>query len=225
MLEEALRYNVLPRTVYAALSNLSERAEQLVSHLQARGVRTMSVSQRELTALADTDSPQGVVAVFDRPVMSLGQLWDESTRKVVWCPDIADPGNLGTIIRTALAFGLDLVIVGEAAVEPYSPKVIRSSAGAALALPIAVATAKEVLDMCQRMSMDLIVADSRPEEALSIDELVSGSFVLALGSEAHGVDAEISEAATVRVRIPHADKVESLNVAVAGAILMQRLYG
>jgi RNA methyltransferase, TrmH family len=225
LLEEALRHDVFPCVVYVARSALSDRGEQLVARMENCGVRTAAVRQRELEQMADTDSPQGLVALFDRPAVSLTQLSSDSLRKIVWCPDIADPGNLGTIVRTALAFDFNLVIVGENAVDPWSPKVVRSSAGAVLALPVVTAGVPETLRLAEAAAVRLVVADSHgTDDPTSLDRLDGDRVMLVLGSEAHGVAPEAIRAGSLRVRIPHTDKLDSLNVAVAGAILMQRLY-
>ena len=130
LLEEALRHRVKPRTVYFAPSLLSARGEKLVARFRRGRVDLEEVPARTLTKLSDTATPQGVVGLFATPQKAPAELYDRRFRNILLCEDISDPGNLGTLLRSALAFGFEMVLLCGSCAEPYSPKVLRSSVGA-----------------------------------------------------------------------------------------------
>ncbi|MCK4858571.1 MAG: hypothetical protein KAT58_11425, partial [candidate division Zixibacteria bacterium] len=111
LLEESVRRRFLPRTVYYAPSMLSTRAEKLVGQLRGRAVETVQLSARDLRSMSDTESPQGIVGLFARPDTKLTKLYQPKHRKLVLCEDISDPGNLGTLARSSLAFGFHLMLL------------------------------------------------------------------------------------------------------------------
>ena len=134
---------------------------------------------------------------------------------------IQDPGNAGTLVRAAVAFGVDAVIVLDGTVDPWSPKTVRSSAGMIFRLPVVRASAADAIGRLQEVRVPILVADARGEdvEARRRDR----GFALVVGNEGAGVRPEIAEgaAASVAVRMP--GPAESLNVAMAGAILLHAL--
>jgi len=226
LLEEALRHRFLPETVYFSESLLSERGLELAEGFRSRRVEVKAVTAQQMERMSDTRSPQGILGRFVLPDQSEAKLWTGSGRNILLCEDINDPGNLGTLIRSALAFGFDrLALCGNAA-EVYAPKVLRASAGALFAIK----TARTNVDTLRKRLADsdwrLVAADLRgePIRRLTAGIKGTGKLILALGSEAEGLSSELLELASLRMRLEHDRKVESLNVAVAGSILMQQIY-
>jgi TrmH family RNA methyltransferase len=215
-IEEAVRAGIPPALVFFDPSSLQSnaRARTLVSQLRASAADVDEVSAKVLAALSETQTPQGIVAVFPYPNLLL----PASPDLVLVIDNVRDPGNLGTILRTAWAAGADVALLAPGSADPFNPKVVRASMGAHFAVPIAARPWPEIrsyLDHVDRISLaeaggetDYRTADWRPPLALII------------GSEASGAGGEARELATARVRIPMPGGAESLNAAVATAILL-----
>lgn len=173
-----------------------------------------------MARLSDASTPPGIVAVV-RTALS-GAI--ASAGPVLVLDGVSDPGNVGTLLRTAAAFGASVVSVGGA--DPFGPKAVRASAGACYRVPI------HRIDDGATLAADLH-GDGRPVLGLAADgpltlvEAVArrpaSGVVLVVGSEPHGLSAAVSAATDSLVRIPMAPGVESLNVAAAGAIAMHAL--
>ncbi len=225
LLEEAIRHDVRPEAVFFAPSSLSDRGSQLVERFRDQKVRCEPMPVRQIGKLADTKSPQGIVGLFTAPATDLQKLYRPDFRSILVCDGVADPGNLGTLLRSALAFDFDLVILTGRSTEPYSPKVVRSSMGAMFGLRIAVAESDAVAALINDSGCTVLAAtvgDGGDEWRGRIRS--NGRLVLTIGSEAEGLSPEIEALATVRAHIAHSAKVESLNAAVAGSILMKEVY-
>lgn len=171
--------------------------------------------------LADTQNPQGILLVLRmKPMQSeLNKLLREKKFLLI-LEDIQDPGNIGTILRSADWFGADLVIVSAGSVDLYNPKVVRSSMGSLFHLSFTetnnLAGTIKVLRQCY-----FTVVSSAPQARNRLPALqVKPPLALILGSEARGVSPAIQQLATTTVGIPQYGEAESLNVAVAGGILM-----
>jgi TrmH family RNA methyltransferase len=176
----------------------------------------VEVDDRTLAELADTRTPQGVLAVFAEPAPSEAALTAES--RVVVIDAVQDPGNLGTLIRSAAAFGFDRVVCLDGTVDPWSPKVVRGSAGTVFQVPLVTSSAADFLDELQSARLPLWVASA---EGRPMGSQAPGSGVaLAIGNEGTGIRASLRGAASEVVRVPMRGDVESLNAAVAGSILM-----
>ena len=226
LLEEAVRLRSLPADVYIAESLLSERGRQLAGQFRARKVPVHEISAKQLERMSETRTPQGIVAVFDTPGLTLSELSPRGIRRVLLCERVSDPGNLGTLLRSALAFGFDPVLLVASSVEPYAPKVVRSSAGAVFGLRVVVAGVEQAVAWLQSHQIAVISADGRGENDSDgfRSRVRSGPIALALGSEAEGLSPEIIQASALVYRVAHEPAVESLNVAVAGSILMKQVY-
>ncbi len=225
LLEEAVRHDVRPIAVYHAPSMLSERGTELVEQFRSRRVACEVLPAKELHRLADTRTPQGVVGLFALPETDLQQLYGPQFRSILVCDRIADPGNLGTLLRSALAFDFDLVILVGNCAEPYAPKVVRSSVGAVFGLRIAradYAALGRLIDSSGAMLMAASAAEGTREWRAQVAS--QPQRMLAIGSEAEGLSSEVDALTTVRVHIAHSGNVESLNAAVAGSILMKEIY-
>lgn len=227
LLEEAIRYKLFPDMVYYSQSLISARAEKLIERLQRRKVLVKTVSASEFATMADTREPQGILAVLPIPEMRLEKLYRPGYRRLLLCEDISDPGNLGTLVRSAAAFGIDLVLLVGSCADPFSPKVVRSTAGAIFAIEIAQVTPVELFRWSEREAIKVIASNTKGEiECGLLKKKLRGSkSVLAIGSEATGLSEAVSSRADFVVRINHSDRVESLNAAVAGSILMNQIYG
>ncbi len=185
----------------------------------AKGVRVETVSAALIASLADAATPQPLLAIGEIPTYT----WDDvGPGRVLLLDGVQDPGNLGTLARTAVALGVSAVIgVGETA-DPWAPKALRASAGAVLRAPVFRTRADEAVLRFRSAKVPIWVAaaDGTPLERGSD---APPSLALALGSEAHGVSGPLRAAAERTVSVPLRRGVESLNVAAAGAILLDRL--
>jgi TrmH family RNA methyltransferase len=225
-LEEAHRHGVLPVQLVCAPAVLRERGADLRSRFAQQGVDTVDISAKQLTRIGDTRTSQGLLGVFTIPDYSLSQLCTENVRTVLVCENIADPGNLGTLLRSAAAFGFRVVALVGRCVDIYSPKVVRSAAGAEFAVKAANVSIAQLAETARKGNYRLVAADARGgsgPEVLRISGEVE-RLMLAIGSESDGLSQELLEASHTIVHIEHEPAVESLNAAVAGSLLMSRVY-
>jgi len=187
--------------------------------LVARLIRVASVWQVPhaiMDTLADTVNPQGILAIV--PMLEVDRAVASHADLVLVLDNIRDPGNLGTILRTAQASGVEAVLLSEGCVDPYSPKVVRSAMGAQLHLPILPdlnwTTIEQVLQGKQCVLADM----NGPLTLWDVDWTLSTALLV--GSEAFGASPEARQMATLSACLPMAGDAESLNVAVATAILL-----
>ena len=178
-----------------------------------------SIPDQELTALADTDHPQGVLLVCEEPVYQLDEL--PAPGRFLILDAIQDPGNVGTLVRSAVAFGLEGIICLDGTVDPWGSKAVRASAGMMFRLPIVRCSIDEMLQVLSAREAMLLVASSEGESCAA--HRGAASFGLAVGNEGTGVRAELRGAAHAMVAVSMKGPAESLNVGAAGSILMHEL--
>jgi len=176
------------------------------------------VSDEVMGAMADTESPQGILALCKYTEMTLYKIGQSQAKKVAYFWEIQDPGNSGTVIRTAEACGFDAVIFSTNSVDAYSPKTVRATVGAIWHIPVVEGVAlEELLDFAAKQSFETIAfAGDASESVLGISKIEKP--LLIFGNEARGLP-EI-DGLNHRVNIPMKGKSESLNVASAAAIAM-----
>jgi len=207
--------------VFATATAAEEYADLLA------GVDVTLVDDRALASLSDAVNPAGVVAVCrfldvipDKLIFTRDRA-DEIPLLAI-CADIRDPGNAGTVIRTADAAGATGVILAGDSVDAYNPKTVRASVGSLFHLPLAVhrdplAAVRE----CQEAGLTVLAADGGGEVDLDdADELLSAPTAWLFGNEAWGLPAELADLADHRVRIPIHGRAESLNLATAAALCL-----
>jgi len=176
------------------------------------------MDDRALAALADTEHPQGVIAVIEPPGWKLEALAPRAGEVVVVLDGVQDPGNVGAIARTALGLGASGLIALKGTAELTNPKVLRGSMGALFRLPSVSSTDAECLAWVERVGAVLWVTDSAGERPGG--QRLTAPVALVLGNEGAGIRAELDRVATRRLAIPLHAGVESLNVAVAAGILL-----
>lgn len=177
------------------------------------------VSEEIIKKISGSMHPEGVIVEVELPLPKKLT----SSKRVLILDKISDPGNLGTILRTALAFGWDGVFLIKGGCDPFNDKALRASKGALFQLPYFEGSWAEAKEMILKNSLIPIAADLK---GVSIDEFqIPEKIALALGNEAHGLSDEIQKYCTA-VTIPmKKGAMESLNVAVAGGIIMHRMAG
>lgn len=215
LLGEAIRSRLTVDVV--ALADPAEGASERLAEAAARQIVRFSAPL--MKSLSDVETHQGMIALVERPRFE--GAWLNRTAFVLVLDGLQDPGNVGTLFRTAEAAGVSGVLLTRGCADPLSPKALRASAGSAFRLPHVLDLAVD--DLLERLPRDLALAAAvAGPGALSVfDEApLSLPIALALGSEGSGLDPRIERASSRRIRIPSAREVESLNVAAAGAIVM-----
>lgn len=192
----------------------------LADRLNASGADVEEVDDREMEGLADTETPQGVVLVCAQPDPPLDRVVRPGGRYLL-LDAVQDPGNAGTLVRAATAFGLDGVVALDGTVDPWNPKTVRASAGMVFRVPVVGAPWEVVKPALTGAELSLLVADAAGEPVA--DRRWSGGWALAVGNEGAGSRAEVREAAASLLRVPMPGPAESLNVGVAGSILLHTL--
>ncbi|MBI5974501.1 TrmH family RNA methyltransferase [Staphylococcus canis] len=176
------------------------------------------ITQKVAESLSGTVTPQGIFAVIEKPDVQI-----KDAKRVLVLDRIQDPGNLGTIIRTADAAGLDLVILAKGTADVYQDKVLRASQGSVFHIPTQV-----VDDVVQYVSdfegpvYGTALINATPYHQI---EAKQSRFALILGNEGEGIDSNLLQQTTQNITIPIYGKAESLNVAIAAGILMFHLRG
>ena len=179
------------------------------------------VSDAELRALTDTTTPQGVIAVARIPHPRLEQLQPSSSAVVLVLDAVQDPGNLGTLIRSADAFALDCVVALPGSVDYWNPKVVRAAAGAAFRVPLIAESQDAVWRWLEQHAFRVCGADAQGDDVGDVKK--RGRVALVVGNEGAGLRAETRERVHSMIAIPMPGRAESLNVAVAAGILLYEL--
>ena len=192
--------------------SLNEKGKLLVEGLKLGGVDVEEVSESVMKSLSETETPQGILAILGHT-----QLPIPNYLNFILIPDqIRDPGNLGTLLRTAAAAGVQAVLLPPETTDAFAPKVVRSGMGAHFRLPIHSMTWEEIREQIKDLQIYLADMDGKP----CWETDLRPSLALIIGSEAEGVSEAARKLATQKISIPMAGNVESLNAGVAGSVLM-----
>lgn len=208
MLAEAEKWGCAPRTILSVDEALLHRWEGQAAH-------TVLVTPELLTYAADTETPQGVLftcAIPDAPDQLSGN-------RFLVLDGVQDPGNVGTILRTADAFGADGVILLPGCADPWSPKVVRSTMGACFRLPLLVCEPERLCDMLAEKGIPLYATALRQDTCDIRDADLSRAAVV-IGSEGRGVSDRVLDLCEKTLKIPMRERCESLNAAMAAGIVL-----
>jgi TrmH family RNA methyltransferase len=184
------------------------------------GADALLTTERVFRGISDAETPQGVVAVAEKPVFCAETVFSRAGANILVLDRIQDPGNIGSLIRTADAAGFGGVIAISGAGDPYGPKAVRASAGALFRMPVLFAGgAAETVTMLRAVGKRVTVADARGAVSC-YDADLARDLALVIGNEGGGPSKTFSENASLTVSIPMPGGAESLNAAAAAAVLM-----
>jgi len=218
ILEEAIRSGLKFKAVFFRAS-AENRAERLMPQL-ATHVETLLLPDKLFASAVPSETPQGVAALVRCKSFKLEDVLAKSQAgPLVAIAGVQDPGNLGTILRSAEAFGAGGVLLGEGTVSPFNSKVIRASAGSIFRLPIVQTELASTLDRMRELGLRLIATSSHKGTPLDQARLI-GSFAVFIGSEGAGLPRDLLAEMMEIVAIPHSPSVESLNAGVAASIVL-----
>ena len=182
------------------------------------GLNYELVNENVMKAISDTVTPQGILCTVKQFEYSIDQILKQERPRLLLLNDLQDPGNAGTILRTAEAAGMDAVILSHGSVDLYNPKTIRSTMGAIYRVPFLYADLFEVITLLKQRRIPVYTTDMKGQ---SFREAAYGNgFAFIIGNEANGVDQALAACADRTVSIPMCGKTESLNAAVAAALIM-----
>lgn len=200
-------------------SETDERARRVRDALADRGARVLACSEEDLQAVADATTAQGILAVCRWRERALDELPPEGASLVLVLDRVADPGNVGTLVRAADGFGADAVVLGEGCADLLNPKTIRAAAGAVAYVPVwRRCPLVEAFDRLRSEGFALVAASAEGQPDLN--NWRRDRTALILGSEAHGLSDGTCEVADAFVAVPRRGRGESLNVAMAAVALL-----
>lgn len=221
---EALLESPLPVTglLVTAAARTDGRAAALMLGAESRGIPVVEVSEAEFASAAGTESPQGILAVAAIPENPLGE--PPAVARYLVLDALQDPGNVGTVVRTAAALGVTATLALPGTVDLWNAKVVRSAMGTLFTHPVVATSWDTVQGFLDAHRIALWAADGAGE---SLDRVEATALpprlALAVGNEGSGLSSQVRAAASRRVAIPMAAGVESLNAAVATGILLHAL--
>ena len=216
LLKEALKEGVWVETVFIR-PMITPEEEELISCDEIRE-KVFCLSDNLLEALKDTETSQGIISVVKKP--EFRDIPAGSRGNVLVLDRLQDPGNIGTLLRTADAAGYEMAVFVKGTGDPYGAKVVRSAAGSLFRMPIYFAeNSHELIEFLHRRGKRIIATAMSADKAYYETDLKEGAAVI-IGNEGNGIDPDLISRADEKIRIPMEGNTESLNAAVAGGILM-----
>jgi TrmH family RNA methyltransferase len=210
LISDAVEQKLRPEFLFYEPQNVDWN---FLAQLQNKNMPLIEVNDEVMKHVSDTQSPQGIIGVFPIPQPQL----PKSPQRVLILDAISEPGNMGTIFRTAGAAGVQVVILAQGCVDPYNPKVLRGGMGAHFRIPIIEAGWSEIRGYVDGLKIFLAAGDG---EVSYNDVDWKTTWALVIGNEAHGVGEKSGSLHGTRIAIPMASNTESLNAAVATGIIL-----
>jgi TrmH family RNA methyltransferase len=220
---EAVRRNAPIEKVFLCQERETPEWQVLHKWLLERNIPIEKVTKRVLRKMSATEEPQGILAIVRQTIYNLSDLQIHWQSLLLIIDGIQDPGNLGTILRTALAVGVQYVFLTPGTVDLYNSKVLRSTMGAIFSLVLLPdRRPQEILDFCRERGLNVFMGDIQGS-SLFQTKLPEGPLALIVGNEGKGPSQLFRNAAVQRLTIPMTQGVESLNVAIASGILLYEI--
>jgi TrmH family RNA methyltransferase len=212
LIDDALAANLTPDWIFCA-ERLPSRSQETLSRLKKRGVEIIPVSDAVFKACSKTETPQGLIAVLPIPKLAV----PSNPKMILIADSLRDPGNLGTLLRSAAASDVNVVLLSPETVDAYNPKVVRGAMGAHFRLPIVESAWVEIAERVKGLVVYLAAADGELNYT-SVEWTQPSALIV--GGEASGASKDAVQLATKHISIPLSREVESLNAAVAASIIL-----
>lgn len=210
LIEEAYQSGIVIKQLFVIEPNRTDEA------LKDYAEETFEINMKVAESLSGTITPQGFFAVIEKPKYDVTQ-----AKQVLLIDRIQDPGNLGTLIRTSDAAGIDLIVMEKGTADPYQDKVLRASQGSVFHIPVITADLKTFIADFNGPVYGTALENAQPYKEVASQDI----FALLLGNEGEGVNKALLNETSQNLTIPIYGKAESLNVAIAGSILLYHLKG
>lgn len=185
----------------------------------AKGIDNVYVvSEKVMLSLGETETPQGIILVgkMEHITPDVSEM-----KRVLYLDCVKDPGNVGTLIRSADAFGADMVVLSAGCADLYNPKTVRATMGSMYHLPVVCENVYlEWISLLKEQNFEIVTGSLDTKTAPSDVDFANQKTVICLGNEAHGVSDELVSKGVTKVKIPMPGNAESLNVAIAGSVLL-----
>lgn len=210
LIEEAYQSGIAIKQLFVIEPNRTDEA------LKDYAEETFEINMKVAESLSGTITPQGFFAVIEKPKYDVTQ-----AKQVLLIDRIQDPGNLGTLIRTSDAAGIDLIVMEKGTADPYQDKVLRASQGSVFHIPVITEDLKTFIADFNGPVYGTALENAQPYKEVASQDI----FALLLGNEGEGVNKALLNETSQNLTIPIYGKAESLNVAIAGSILLYHLKG
>lgn len=182
--------------------------------------KAFCLSDKLFEQLAQTETTQGIMAIVEKPELSPDRFLDRGGGNFIVLDRLQDPGNIGTILRTADAAGYELAIVMKGTADVFSPKAVRAATGSLFRMPVVFMDSVDELMEFTRAAGKKLVATCFDTDRYYYDENLKGNIALIIGNEGSGISRELIECSDLKIKIPMHGNIESLNASVAAGILM-----
>jgi RNA methyltransferase, TrmH family len=202
-------------------NKFNEDDENAITEINRKKKRIETLKQKDFQKISDTETPQGIAAVFVKPKLVPSKTIFTDDKIIVMLDNISDPGNLGTIIRNCDWFGVKNIFLSENIVDYTNPKVIRASMGSVFHLNLFEDVKLNLLNDIKEKGFEILCADTEGENIFNYES--KQKKILILSSESHGPSKEIEKISDKKICIPKIGNAESLNVASASAVLLANL--
>lgn len=219
LLEEALdndvkvKYILYSKTIYE-----TQQGKNILSRLE-KYQRLFQVDETIFRSLSDTENPQGILGVVEFDINDYKELLYKEETSLFYLDAVMDPGNLGTIIRSADAFNIDGIIMGEGSVDPYNPKVVRATMGSLFRVPLYFDNNYSILKDLKTHQFKIHTTYLKGSLA-NHRVTYQGKYIVVIGNESTGVSENVVKMSDTLIKIPIPGRAESLNAGVAASILM-----
>lgn len=220
MFEEAKRLGIVKR-VYVSESYCKTLEEPEEKYFQ--DIAYEVVDDKVFKEASDTMTPQGIMAIVEKPSYTLKDMINKKSVRLLLLEDLRDPGNLGTIMRTAEGAGMDGIIMSKETVDLFNPKVVRSTMGSIFRVPFVYEeNILEVVEELKKQNFLVVATDLQGDKEYTQEDYTDRACIV-IGNEAKGISSAMRQSANCLVRIPMCGELESLNASVAAGIMMYEM--
>ena len=222
LIEQALSANAEIEEIWMTKKNLdSQIGKKLIKQIEEKNIPWSIAPHKIIRQISDSLNDQGIIALAPIPIY---KKYKNPPKQSIYLDGISDPGNMGTLLRTAAWFGIKSVFRSTECVDPFNSKVVRSAMGAHFYFSHFEAISdKQILNDFTKVGMKVLGSDMEGSSIHSLSLSDINGWILVLGSEAHGISESVRSLITTMVTIPGTKGMESLNVSVAGGILLHAL--